>query len=185
MVRPGLFFGKRNGQMTGLTRRAVVLSVLAALVAACALSVPVHAAEQAVGLEAQGVDPWAALHNDQGLDIRDAQGHPVSADLIRKQLAAAHEQSVAQAAAVSRLPKARSVFRLLELLNFLGGFWGLPLHAPITQSPLALPLRSRSDKDTAAPTEVIGLAGLCLALLCCRAQTISRRSLQKTTVLRC
>ncbi len=46
-----------------------------------------RAGERAVGLEARGVDPSAALHNLWGLDVRDALGRKVSARRVEDQLA--------------------------------------------------------------------------------------------------
>src|SRR5579872_3136370 len=91
-------------------------SLLPALLAAAALaaaSLPLQAAERAVGLEAQGVDPMVALHNPSGLDVRDAEGRPVSAAVIARQLKAASAQSTADASYVSRLPQARAVAFML------------------------------------------------------------------------
>jgi hypothetical protein len=169
--------------MTETKRGATVLAVLALAIAG-ALAVPSRAAEQAVGLEARGVDPNAALHNDLGLDVRDAEGHPVSAALINQQLAAAHREKVSEGAALSRLPKARLVFRLLDLIHSLGGSWSLPFEMFSAAAVWALPARPKSDQAD-RPAAVATLAGLCLALACCRSLTISRRSPQKTEVLRC
>jgi hypothetical protein len=73
-------------------------------------------AEQAVGLEAQGVDVEAALDNGQGLDVRDAQGRPVSAELIRSQIKNTQAHAASDASYASALPQAKKVTLMLELL---------------------------------------------------------------------
>ncbi|MBI3554001.1 MAG: hypothetical protein HY077_16010 [Elusimicrobia bacterium] len=169
--------------MTGPNRRVTLVALSVACAAVAAFSNPVFA-EQAVGLEARGVDPWAALHNAQGLDVRDADGHPVSVKLIADQLKAAESQKISQTASVSRLPKARVLFRLLELIPSLAGFWGLQFPVIPAHEAWALPVRLRLAEGSGPPALATALA-LALVLLCCRSQTISRRSLQKSAVLRC
>lgn len=90
------------------------------LAAAAVLAAPLCAArgEQAVGLEAQGVDPWAALRPG-GLDVRDELGRPVRAEIIETQVKAANAEAAARASFSSRLPKAGTIIRLLELLEAL------------------------------------------------------------------
>ena len=71
-------------------------------------------AETAVGLDARGVDPMAAVDNRAGLDVRDELGRPVSgqavlADLKRAEVARAAENSYSSA-----LPKAKAVLASLE-----------------------------------------------------------------------
>jgi len=97
-----------------MTPRAgwVVLAAAVLLSAAVGIS---SAAERAVGLEAQGVDPMVALQNSQGLDLRDELGRPVSPKLIAVQLKAAQASAAAEAAFSSRLPQARAMARALEL----------------------------------------------------------------------
>lgn len=98
-----------------LDRGCCVLLALVALLAAAPSSAW---AEQAVGLEAQGVSPWAALRPG-GLDVRDELGRPVRAAVIEAQVKAANAQAAAQAGYASRLPKAQTIIRLLELLEAL------------------------------------------------------------------
>lgn len=74
-------------------------------------------AEEAVGLEAQGVDPWAALLNPHRLDVRDELGRPVSARLIERQLKLGQASGAERASYASRLPQAKAVIRALELLE--------------------------------------------------------------------
>lgn len=85
------------------------------------------ALEQAVGLEAQGVDPWASLHNPLGLDVRDELGRPVSARLVESQIKAAAAKAAAAAAFSSRLPQAKTVVYLLEFLAVLKISWSMSL----------------------------------------------------------
>ena len=163
---------------------------MSAMFAAAALlavaSVPAPAfAEQAVGLEAQGVDPWAALRNGQGLDVRDELGRPVSAQVITRQLAAASSQVVEQKAAVSRLPKARVIFRLLERLSSLTGFWGLPFPLNPARGLFALPSRARGAQKSAPASNLARVLTLMLILGCCRALSVPRCSPQKPVALRC
>src|SRR5688500_7143134 len=73
-------------------------------------------AEMPVGLEAQGVDPWASLHNTQKLDVRDELGRPVSASVIESQMKAIAVEKAADDTYASRLAEARGVVRWVELL---------------------------------------------------------------------
>lgn len=183
LVRPGLFLVREMEQTTGGGR--VVLAVAAAMLAAAMCPTPVVAAEQAVGLEAQGVDPWAALRNGQGLDVRDANGRPVSAQLIERQLRAASARAEAQKADLSRLPKARVIFRLLELLPSLTGFWGLPFPLNPARGEFALPTRTRSGQKSSAAGGLVAAVVLSLAVGCRGAQVLSRRSPSAVVALRC
>lgn len=89
--------------------------VLALVLVFCA---PLRA-ERAVGLDAQGVDPLAALNNPSGLDVRDQLGRPVSAQLVAAQMKAAQVEQSKQAAYSSRLPEAAAVAALLEMIEAL------------------------------------------------------------------
>ena len=71
-------------------------------------------AETAVGLDARGVDPMAAVDNRQGLDVRDALGRPVSGQTVLAELKRASAARVEQNAYASALPKARTVLPALE-----------------------------------------------------------------------
>ncbi len=77
------------------------------------LPAPAYAEPAPVGLEAQGVDPWAALHS-RDLDVRDAFNRPVSRRLIEGQIKAASSGARDSVSFFSRLPKARSVLVSLE-----------------------------------------------------------------------
>ena len=80
-------------------------------------------AETAVGLDARGVDPMAAVSNPLGLDVRDALGRPVSAKVVLDQLKRAEVARAAETAYTSALPKAKAVLASLEYSA--GGFLSL------------------------------------------------------------
>jgi hypothetical protein len=80
-------------------------------------------AETAVGLDARGVDPMAALDNGAGLDVRDELGRPVSAQVVLDQLKQAQVARTAETAYQSSLPKAKTVLPSLEYAA--GGFLSL------------------------------------------------------------
>lgn len=71
-------------------------------------------AERAVGLEAQGVDPLQAVHNPHHLDVRDALGRPVSAELVSKELGLSGKTRSTLASFASKLPRARLFSALAE-----------------------------------------------------------------------
>jgi hypothetical protein len=71
-------------------------------------------AETAVGLDARGVDPIAAVNNPQGLDVRDALGRPVTARAVLADIKKAEVVRAAETAYTSGLPKAKSVLASLE-----------------------------------------------------------------------
>jgi hypothetical protein len=71
-------------------------------------------AETAVGLDARGVDPMAAVNNGQGLDVRDELGRPVSAKVVLAELKRAEDARAAETSYASRLPKAKAVLASLE-----------------------------------------------------------------------
>jgi hypothetical protein len=83
---------------------------------ALALLAPAGRAETAAGLDAQGVDPRAAVENRWGLDVRDAQGRPVTREQVLSDLKGATVKRAADNAFTSSLPKARAVLSALELL---------------------------------------------------------------------
>ena len=72
-------------------------------------------AEAAVGLDARGVDPMAAVENRQGLDVRDELGRPVTAQAVLRDMKSASVARAAEAAYASTLPKARLILPALEL----------------------------------------------------------------------
>lgn len=83
---------------------------------ALALLAPAGRAETAAGLDAQGVDPRAAVENQWGLDVRDAQARPVTREQVLADLKGAAVARAAENAFTSRLPRARAVLSALELL---------------------------------------------------------------------
>jgi hypothetical protein len=87
--------------------RGSALALLISAPAFCALP---------VGLDAIGVNPLIALHNTQGLDIRDVQGRSVSVEKVLKDLAAASRRREAQAAYASRLTRAGLFWETTALL---------------------------------------------------------------------
>lgn len=99
MVGPGLFF-------------------------ALALSAGPVRAETAVGLDAQGVDPAVAVDNRYGLDIRDENGRPVTAEKVLSDLKAVSVARARDAAVVSSVRQARSLVSALELLEKADLFLG-------------------------------------------------------------
>ncbi len=99
-------------------------------------------AETPVGLDAKGVDPMAAVDNRMGLDVRDALGRPVSAQVVLEQLKQAQAARAAQNAYASSLPKARTVLPALELAAGLGIWlaqWADPLLPQVPWAALPLP----------------------------------------------
>jgi|GEM_PF-4262916 len=129
----------------------IVLAVACALFAFGARGA---AAETAVGIEAQGVDPMVALQNAQSLDLRDELGRPVSPKLIAAQLKAAQASAAADAAFSSRLPQARLMARALEFWQLsrasIGAalprlpwreFWALPGPKSSSRAAVACPIR--------------------------------------------
>ena len=145
-----------------MTNRDCLLGVLAAALLTCA---PGLSAEQPVGLEAQGVDPWAALRNPAGLDVRDALGRPVSVKVIESQLTAARAEAAAQDAFASRLPQARVLARLLDRLEAFQLFLAAAASSLPWRRMFALPAGSR-QQEKSLPLALIA-AGL-LALACLR-----------------
>lgn len=81
-----------------------------------AFMAPAARAETAAGLDAQGVDPRAAVENQWGLDVRDALGRPVTREQVLTDLKGAAVTRAAANAYTSSLPKARAVLSALELL---------------------------------------------------------------------
>jgi hypothetical protein len=71
-------------------------------------------AETAVGLDARGVDPMAAVSNPLGLDVRDTLGRSVSGKVVLAEMKQAQAARAAETSYASSLPKARTVLPLLE-----------------------------------------------------------------------
>lgn len=87
-----------------------------ALLTFLALLASAGRAETTVGLDAQGVDPRAAVDNRWGLDVRDELGRPVSGEKVLAEMKGAAMARAADNTFTSRLPKARAVLPALELL---------------------------------------------------------------------
>jgi hypothetical protein len=137
----------------------------ALLAAVAIMAAPLAAAggEQAVGLEAQGVDPWVALRPG-GLDVRDELGRPVRAGVIEAQLKAVNAEAAVQASFSSRLPKAGAVIRMLELLQALTAWFGA-----------ALPSSGSRPLWALAPAPPSPQKSLFLVLLACLTTALSRK----------
>ncbi|MBI2788069.1 MAG: hypothetical protein HYX59_05245 [Elusimicrobia bacterium] len=86
---------------------------------------PTGRAETAAGLDAQGVDPRAAIENKYGLDVRDEAGRPVTREQVLSDLKGAAVTRAAQNAFTSSLPKARAILSALELLADAGAAFRL------------------------------------------------------------
>ncbi|MBI4376907.1 MAG: hypothetical protein HY549_10715 [Elusimicrobia bacterium] len=97
-----------------------VLAVL--LTAWCGLNLATtspqaFAAEVAVGLEAQGIDPWAVLRDFGDIELRDANGRPVSRSLIEAQLREVSLKSLVRNVRGSPLAHAKALARALQWLQ--------------------------------------------------------------------
>lgn len=161
------------------------LSVAAALLISASSARPARA-ERAVGLEAEGVDPMAALHNEQGLDVRDALGRPVSAAVIVRQLKAASIARIVQAAATSSLPKARLFAVVLEFALAAEAALRLPHGFEPAPESWALPVKPRSEPPAPEGAFIALVAAGCTAFLLRRLAAVpSSRSCQQSAVLRC
>lgn len=95
----------------GRTSKALAAAALAGV-----LFSPLAGAEEEVGLEAQGVSPWAALENRWGLDVRDELGRPVSARRIEAQL----KKASARQSTEGRSARGQDIALTFELLAPLG-----------------------------------------------------------------
>ena len=71
-------------------------------------------AETAVGLDARGVDPLAAVNNPLGLDVRDALGRSVSGRIVLAEFKRAQAARAVETSYTSSLPKAKVVLASLE-----------------------------------------------------------------------
>ena len=153
---------------------------------ALALLAPVGRAETVAGLDAQGVDPRVAVENRLGLDVRDAQGRPVTREQVLADLKGAAVTRVAESAYASSLPKARAVLSALELLAEAAAAFRL------AATGFALPELLPGLPGGAPKFAVLWLLLLASAAttisLCCRPQfrlTLSRSRQSSIEVLRC
>ena len=143
-------------------------------------------AETAVGLDAKGVDPMAAVDNSQGLDVRDELGRPVSAKVVLDDMKKAQVARTAETAYQSNLPKAKIVLPSLELA--VGGL--LSLVRLIETLPEGAELASLPLPRPKIPALLFAVLGLVLAQFAAAARSRAslpalsscRRSLE---VLRC
>lgn len=98
------------------------------------------AAESAVGLDARGVDPLAAVSNSWGLDVRDELGRPVSGEKVLRELKQASAARAAAGAFSSRLKNAAVLFSALELLERAeASLWALAAAHPAALATAGLP----------------------------------------------
>ena len=153
---------------------------------ALALFAPAGRAENAAGLDAQGVDPRAAIENKWGLDVRDEAGRPVTREQVLADLKGAAVKRAAENSFTSSLPKARTVLSALELLAEAAAAFRLAATAfPLAEILPGLP----EGKPRFAVLWLLVLACAAASFtLCCRAETrlipaLSRQS--SIEVLRC
>lgn len=143
------------------------------------------AAERAVGLEAQGVDPAFALENPLELDVRDELGRPVRRSVIERQLKASQVSAEARAAEASALPQAAAMVRWLADFQPLWSWFGLPRPDAGGGESWALPAGRPEIKTSAVLVA-------CLSFALCTGAAALRRSLSRLgrhaaapVVLRC
>lgn len=109
------------------------------LALALALACPA-AAEVAVGLDAKGVDPMAAVNDRWGLDVRDELGRPVSGEKVLGELKQASAARAAANAFASKVQGAAAVLADLELFPRLpAGIAQLALALPAALATVSLP----------------------------------------------
>jgi hypothetical protein len=143
-------------------------------------------AETAVGLDARGVDPMAAVDNSSGLDVRDELGRPVTAKAVLDDMKKASAGRTAETAYQSSLPKAKIVLPSLELA--VGGL--LSLVRLIETVPEGVELASLPLPRPKVPALLFAVLGLFLVQLASASRpraslpalSSCRRSLE---VLRC
>ena len=143
-------------------------------------------AETAVGLDALGVDPRAAVENRWGLDIRDEQGRPVTREKVLSDLKGAAVTRAAKNAFTSRLPKAQAVLSALELLAEAAG--ALRMAVAGFAVPELLPGLPGGRPKFAILWLLVMAAAAMTASFCCRAEThlvLSRSRQSSIQVLRC
>lgn len=143
-------------------------------------------AEIPVGLAARGVSAQAALDNPLGLDVRDENGRPVSAALIRSELKqAAAKAAAATAGAFSRLPSAPQIVWLLEMAAGAAFSISEAGRAPAAEQILALAPGSRGQSKM--PWTLLALAPISAFLWrASRRQRFCREDLRPCrAILRC
>lgn len=153
---------------------------------ALALLAPAGRAETAAGLDAQGVDPRAAVENAWGLDVRDAAGRPVTREQVLADLKGAAVKRAADNAFTSSLPKARAVLSALELLAEAGA----ALRLAAAGFPLAriLPGLPGGTPKISVLWLAVAVCGAVTMVLCRGPEarlTLSRSRQSSIEVLRC
>lgn len=150
------------------------------------LLAPVGRTETAAGLDAQGVDPRAAVENRWGLDVRDERGRPVTREQVLSDLKGAAVARAADNAFASSLPKARAVLAVLELVAIF------PEAFRMATAGFALPellpgLPGGGPKLAVLWLLILASAGTMVSL-CCRPETrltLCRSPQSSIQVLRC
>lgn len=138
-----------------------------------------------VGIEAQGVSPWAVLHNRWNLDIRDAMNRPVSRRLVESQLKAAATREVVENTYASRLPKARAMAAVLEVVRLVPSVWRGVAALPPHRSIWALPLGRRGAPRILMAALFLLPAALFETLLSLNSCISERHACAIPLVLRC
>jgi hypothetical protein len=98
------------------------------------------AAEVAVGLDARGVDPMAAVNDRWGLDVRDELGRPVSGEKVLGELKRASAARAAANAFASKLKDAAVLLSGMELLDRAqASLWAFSAALPAALATASLP----------------------------------------------
>lgn len=186
MLRYGVDLRFRSASTGHRRDRGVRWPVGPGLFLALALLAQSGRAEIAAGLDAQGVDPRAAVENRWGLDVRDALGRPVARAQVLADLKGAAVARAAENAFTSRLPKARAVLSALELLASAAAAFR------VAASGFALPEFLPGLPGGRPKISVLWLAVLVSAAMtvsfCCRSEDrpmLSRSRHNTIEVLRC
>lgn len=156
-------------------------AVLASLVLGAAG--PVRAAGE-VGVEAQGVSPWAVLHNRWNLDVRDAKNRPVSRRLVESQLKAAASRQAVENTYASRLPKARAMAAVLQVIRLAQWALRAVLPPPLPEA-WAPPMGRRGAAKISWTALFLLPAIFFMAFLSLQSCTIGRPAFAAPLVLRC
>lgn len=157
----------------------VLVAVLMAILASASR------AEDAVGLEAQGVDPWAAFLNRQDLDVRDELGRPVRREVIERQLRGAGLEAARASSIFSGLPKLKAVLSLLAAAVPLRAWFGAVRAGAAGRGVFAVEPGRRTEKSATLPLVSIALI-LTAGAAASRPQARSRSTLAAAPLpLRC
>ncbi|MBI2384385.1 MAG: hypothetical protein HYV14_00070 [Elusimicrobia bacterium] len=153
---------------------------------ALALLAPAGRAETAAGLDAQGVDPRAAVENKWGLDVRDEAGRPVTRERVLADLKGAAVKRAADNSFTSALPKARAVLSALELLAEAGAAFRMA--ATVFALPELLPGLPGGGPKISVLWLLVLASGVMTVSLCRRPETrpaLSSSRQSSIEVLRC